>query len=558
MLTGVHGFAQCPPNIGFENGTFDGWICATGSIGADGNINVYGKDPVYDRHTITRAGILDPYGHFPQVAPNGSKYSVRLGNGINGKGAERISYQFTVPPGKGYSLVFYCAVVLQSPGHASYQQPKFTAHIFDVTDNVPIDCPQFDFIASYNIPGFQQSDVPAPVDSTQQNGGGGAIASVYYKDWSPTTINLVGYAGKIVRLEFTTNDCTLGGHFGYAYVDINEECTQPITGNTYCTGQQFITLHAPAGFSSYTWYKDGLTTPIGQGETLFLNPAPPDQSKYEVVIKPYEGLGCPDTIYTIINKVNADFKLKVVDTLWGCVGAGADLTASAVTTGSTEGMVFSYYTEASGLLHVPNPRGVIQPGLYYIKGTNPEGCSNIVPVLVMLHPQAIVTIKDPLPVQYPQTVDLSTVYVSRSDQTYSYYSDEKATKPLPSKNVGVSGKYYIKAVNSFGCETITYTTVTVKPPPPYSISAPNVFTPNNDGINDYFSVKIDGFVSFGNVKVFNRYGQLVFTAKTAYDVWDGNYKGQAMPPGAYYWVFEGTDQYYHTSVKKGGSIAIAR
>jgi len=556
---GTRIFAQCPPNIGFEAGTFDGWVCSEGGISSTGDINVVGVYPVMNRHTmISDPSAVDTFGHFPILCPNGSKYSVRLGNDINGAQAERLSYQFTVPPGKGYSLVFYCAVVLQSPGHQPYQQPKFTAQIFDVTDNRYIDCPSFNFVAAYNIPGFQKSDITLPVDSTQ--GRATTPVDVYYKDWSATTINLVGYAGKQVRLEFTTNDCTLGGHFGYAYIDIDEECEQPITGNTYCAGQPSITLHAPKGFDNYIWFKGDLTTPLGQGETLTITPAPPDQTKYAVLITPFVGLGCPDTIYTVINRIDAPFKLNVADTVWGCRGPGADLTAAAVTAGSTDGMIFKYFTspDASLLSRIANPRSVINPGVYYIEGISPQGCTNVVPVQVMLREKPVITITDPMPIQYPQTVDLSKVYIPRSGQTYSYYSDAKATIPLPSKYVGVSGTYYLKAVNNFGCETITYTKVVVKPPPPYSISGPNIFTPNNDGINDYFSVKLDGFISFGNIKIYNRYGQLVFTAKSQNDLWDGNYNGHPLPPGAYYWIFEGTDQYYHLPVKKAASITIAR
>ncbi len=560
LLVGTRVFAQCPPNIGFEAGTFDGWICSAGNISSSGDINVGGNYAINNRHTlISDAAGVDTFGHFPILCPNGSKYSVRLGNAINGAQAERLSYQFTVPPGKGYSLVFYCAVVLQSPGHLPYQQPKFTAQIYDVTDDRYIECPSFDFVAAYNIPGFQKSDVVLPVDTTQ--GHATTPVDVYYKDWSATTINLVGYAGKQVRLEFTTNDCTLGGHFGYAYIDIDEECEQPITGNTYCAGQPSITLHAPKGFDNYTWYKDDPThAPVGTGENLTITPAPPDQTKYAVLITPYPGLGCPDTIYTVINRVDAPFKLNVLDTVWGCRGPGADLTAAAVTAGSTDGMIFKYFTtpDESLLNRIPNPRSVINPGVYYIEGISPQGCTNIMPVQVMLHDKPVITITDPMPIQYPQTVDLSKVYIPISGQTYSYYSDAKATIPLPSKYAGVSGTYYLKAVNIFGCETITYTNVVVKPPPPYSITAPNIFTPNNDGINDYFSVKLDGFILFGDVKIYNRYGQLVFTAKSQNDLWDGNYSGHPLPPGAYYWIFEGTDQYYHVPIKKAASITIAR
>jgi gliding motility-associated-like protein len=551
LLAGNHVFAQCPPNIGFEDGTFSGWICSVGSISMTGDISVNDVSPQYNRQTLISTSTLDPYGHFPTLCPNGSKYSVRLGNDQTKAEAERMSYLFTVPAGRDYNLVLNYAVVLQNPDHEAYQQPKFTAKVFNVTDGVYIDCPAFNFVASSDLPGFKLSDVGSV-------GGGQSASTIYYKEWSATTINLVGYGGKTVRLEFTTNDCTRGGHFGYAYIDVNEECTQAISGGTYCMGQDSITLHAPNGFYDYYWYDTSHPeVPIGRGESLTLKPAPPDQTKIALNIVPYPGLGCPDTLYTIINRINEDFKLKVADTVWGCDGVGADLTAASITTGSSPGMTYSYFTNPVTLDYVYNPKGVL-PGTYYIRGINQEGCSNILPVHVMIRSKPVINIRDPLPVQYPQTVDLSAVYTPLPGQTYSYYSDAKATIPLASKNVSISGTYYIKAINNFGCETVTYTTVVVKPPAPIKISGPNVFTPNNDGVNDYFSLKIDGFVAFGNLKIFNRYGQLMFNAKSQYEVWDGNYNGHPLPPGTYYWVFEGTDPYYNINIKKAASISIER
>ena len=98
----------------------------------------------------------------------------------------------------------------------------------------------------------------------------------------------------------------------------------------------------------------------------------------------------------------------------------------------------------------------------------------------------------------------------------------------------------------------------INPPPPYIVSGPNVFTPNGDGINDNFMVTLEGYVSFSSIKIYNRYGQLLFTAKSIENLWNGDFNGRALPPGPYYWVFEGTDLYYHTKAIKGGSITLVR
>ena len=111
--------AQCPPNIDFETGTFDGWTCYTGSTAAVSGqnvINLSQSGPVPGRHTLisSNTSALDPYGGFPVKCPNGSGYTLKLGNDIGGAQAEGVSYDFTIPANRNvYSLIYYYAVVFQ-------------------------------------------------------------------------------------------------------------------------------------------------------------------------------------------------------------------------------------------------------------------------------------------------------------------------------------------------------------------------------------------------------------------------------------------------------------
>src|SRR5688572_33382098 len=91
---------QCPANIDFEFGNFTNWKCFTGTVyqQADSNIvTTTPSGPIVDRHTIfdsSSKGLLDHYGNFPVLCPNGSNYSIKLGNNLVGRQAERISYSF--------------------------------------------------------------------------------------------------------------------------------------------------------------------------------------------------------------------------------------------------------------------------------------------------------------------------------------------------------------------------------------------------------------------------------------------------------------------------------
>ena len=68
---------------------------------------------------------------------------------------------------------------------------------------------------------------------------------------------------------------------------------------------------------------------------------------------------------------------------------------------------------------------------------------------------------------------------------------------------------------------------------------PNVFTPNGDGKNDVWNIKGLEIYPDVVVKVFNRWGDLVFESTTGYtESWDGTYNGTASPSATYYYTIE--------------------
>ncbi|RZA03241.1 MAG: gliding motility-associated C-terminal domain-containing protein [Sphingobacteriaceae bacterium] len=550
--------AQLPNNIGFEKGNFDGWETSIGTRNRTaGSIDIMDppSNPVNGRHTIFDAtynkNMLDTYGGFPVVCPNGSRYSIKLGNDNPAGKMQRVSYTFTVPKNvTRYSIIFNYAVVIEDPNHGSGEQPLFLAKVYNVSDGGYV-CPSLDFSPQSGIPGFSKSErsrIPT---------NNGQITPVYYKDWSTAMIDLTNYAGKTIRLEFTAEDCKPNGHFGYAYLDVDEALSlKPINGNIFCSNQTQTTLIGPSGFAKYIWYiGNDKTKPGIEGQSITV-PAV-DGVNYLLHIVPFPDLGCEEDLYTTLQKLHDPFNLVVTPEVYGCRGIGVDLTAASVTAGSST-MKFSYYKkEGDGFEYLPNPDKVLTSGTYYIRGTNDGGCTDIVPVKIILTTPDI-SITQPLPVQYPTKVDLSTTFTHTAGVTYNYYTDAAGTIPMTDLNVNVSGTYYIKATSGIPCTVIVPVKVIVNPPPPYTIEAPNVFTPNGDGVNDLFKIKIDGFVSLTQLTIFNRYGQQVFTTRSIDDYWTGNRGSSPLPAGTYYWIFDGTDDYYHTKVKRSSSITIVR
>jgi gliding motility-associated-like protein len=699
---------ECLPNIGFENGTLSYWDCSIGAILRDGTLNLTPSGPTTDRHTIIQNSypqVLDPYGGFPINCPNGSGYSVRLGNSSAGGQAESMTYTFNIPADKNdFSILYNYAVVFQNPPHQPWEQPRFQSKIYNVTDNKYIDCGAFEFVASSGLPGFQLA-----------SGSG----NVYFKPWAPVTVNLIGLAGKTVRLEFYTNDCAFTQHFGYAYIDVNEDClASPISGSTVCGIPSSITLTAPFGFAAYSWYNSNFTQMLGNDNTLTLSPVPPANTQYAVIITPYEGIGCLDTLYTSINISNEPFQLNVIPEITGC-STGVDLTSAVITAGSTPGLTYYYYTDLTQTNYVPVPSVITASGTYYIKGVNKVGCNEIKPIKVTIMPPPALTVNAPAGVCIPQTIDLTapaitmgsepgltysywndkdgtiriqnpaavnksgTYYIMASkpgtcdiikpvdvkigavpdirihdpfgcgkvDITdtsvtsgstpglfYSYWSDAAATIPLTnatsittsgiyyilssstlgcsvpkpvnvtvnpfpdftisdppsviypvqtidlttavSQNANLSftywldsltrkpvsnprvitkrGRYFIRGTNEFGCSTIKGVNANILPPPSPIVYAPNAFTPNGDGLNDLFKIKIIGETSVHLLKIFNRWGQVVYDNPDMTKFFGGKLKNLDLPTGVYVWTLAGLDTYYKKPFMAKGLITLIR
>ena len=96
------------------------------------------------------------------------------------------------------------------------------------------------------------------------------------------------------------------------------------------------------------------------------------------------------------------------------------------------------------------------------------------------------------------------------------------------------------------------------------IRMPNAFTPNDDGVNDffYFTFKNDCLPSRYSLQIFDRYGRLVFETKDYQEKWDGRFDGQDLKDGAYFWVMSANitlpENRDATAFSKKGSVLIVR
>lgn len=133
--------------------------------------------------------------------------------------------------------------------------------------------------------------------------------------------------------------------------------------------------------------------------------------------------------------------------------------------------------------------------------------------------------------------------------------------PNPIATPAVNTEYVVTIADSIGCTFTVRVMILVE----NTAFVPTLFTPNQDGTNDYLKVYGLGSVAKFSFRIYNREGNLVFRADdpaAATQVgWDGSVHGVIQPAGVYHWKIEGEDvngKRVLLNGKETGSVVLIR
>ncbi|HXS35422.1 MAG TPA: gliding motility-associated C-terminal domain-containing protein [Flavipsychrobacter sp.] len=133
--------------------------------------------------------------------------------------------------------------------------------------------------------------------------------------------------------------------------------------------------------------------------------------------------------------------------------------------------------------------------------------------------------------------DASIVLVNQFSEPLSYSNLWSTGDTVASISVNTPAFYWLMVTSDHGC--VAGDTVAVNPN--CYIGIPNAFSPNGDGINDYFfprELLSRGIIAF-QMSIFDRWGVKIFeTDNTDGRGWDGKFNGIAQPPGVYIYMIE--------------------
>ena len=131
-----------------------------------------------------------------------------------------------------------------------------------------------------------------------------------------------------------------------------------------------------------------------------------------------------------------------------------------------------------------------------------------------------------------------------------YYS-QTIGDPIYDPNVD---SYRIIAVSNDSLESRSNTISVEKP---YALYAPTAFSPDGDGINDYFNVVGQGLTNY-IIEIYNRWGQMVFKSTNIDNQWDGKFQQKNSPPGTYVYKLKQLILDLKLKLIKSGTVSLVR
>ncbi|MCH2023727.1 MAG: gliding motility-associated C-terminal domain-containing protein, partial [Saprospiraceae bacterium] len=185
-------------------------------------------------------------------------------------------------------------------------------------------------------------------------------------------------------------------------------------------------------------------------------------------------------------------------------------------------------------------------GIYNLTVQDGNGCSVDTQLVVQdADPFFITSMTQDTTIEYLDSLTVEAIVNDTSGVLYSW--TELGDTPILltdsnySFNVGPPNlvSYQFTATNSNGC--VVDSIVTIMVTKPRRANAPNAFTPNDDGVNDFFFIqggdKVDEITLF---RIYDRWGNLMFEGSNLEvnvpeQGWDGSFKNKPCTSGAYVW-----------------------
>ncbi len=345
-------------------------------------------------------------------------------------------------------------------------------------------------------------------ESTNSNGD-----RIFNFEWIPDTegvFNLI--------LDITDNSCpVIYNHVEVVPINVTTEIIVESNEYTHCTSSDPLKIELQGG-GPFTW-EPVPTNLSANGAVAYL--------AAETSIDYYISNDCGSTQNINVNVLEG-FTIDAADEHI-CIGESLNL--QAILSPSDRDFTYTWNTNIPESLSCTNcatPSATpTENAMYTLYVKDEYGCEQEHNILVDVAQAPNVSLSP------------STTYVAQKGQAVSivptgnFYSIEWDNGSTANElTLPIHETTTITAIvrSEKGCEATVSTTVYFDCT---RIVLPTAFSPNNDGINDNFGLLQTAFESFEHIRIFNRWGQMIFETSDANQRWDGIFKGETLPIGVY-------------------------
>lgn len=308
-----------------------------------------------------------------------------------------------------------------------------------------------------------------------------------------------------------------------------------VTGGERC-GPGTVTLTAKGGTEgSYLWYRNATDADPVEGEvnSTYTTENLSASGAFYVSVK---GEKCESErvrVEAVVHPVPAP---PVSQTVERC-GPG-EVTIDIKMQNSTDASAFQWFRrqEDSAPSHEGNNNilvvDAVKDTTVYVRSYNGNCFSEKVPVYIKINPLPALNAGEDKTILKGESVQL----LASGDITEVKWSPSSGLDMndilTPVASPAFSTTYVVTGKNASGCEITDTLTVNVVQEYP----VPNAFSPNNDGLNDYW--EIPGIENYPECKImiFNRWGNQIFYSEGYQEPWDGTFNGREPEPGTYYFT----------------------
>ncbi|MCU0432129.1 MAG: gliding motility-associated C-terminal domain-containing protein [Bacteroidia bacterium] len=242
--------------------------------------------------------------------------------------------------------------------------------------------------------------------------------------------------------------------------------------------------------------------------------------------------GCLDTVTALVNQPTAIIATPTsVNALCPTDNSGS---ATVAVSGGTPGYQYAWSTSPPQTTATATS---LAPGSYSCTVTDLNNCTATFTVAVGSGAGPLVTVGPGVSILFGN----STTLTASGASTYSWapaagLSCTNCASPVASPSVTTT--YTVTGTDANGCSNSAVITVTVDLQCG-DVFVPNVFSPNNDGLNDQLMV-YGNCVTEMQFEVYDRWGNRVYTGTNPDEGWDGSRNGTMLDNGIYAWQLSAT------------------